>query len=54
MKPQEDKKMKYQFFVNKHGNLVMQPNKFKGTNIMLTCNGTVKQTDAHEFGFKIY
>jgi hypothetical protein len=54
-KPEKtEKKLLYQFFINKDGVLVMQPERYIGTTVTISCIGCVREDKTHEFGFKIY
>jgi hypothetical protein len=49
-----EKKLTYQFFINKDGILVMQPERYIDTTVYIGCMGKVREDDTHEFGYKIY
>lgn len=44
---------KYQFFIDKDGELAMRPLNFKDIPVM-KCQLKVKKLSYHEFGFKMY
>ena len=45
---------KYQYFINEEGKLVMQPERFKDTNVFLTCRLSAKSNDNHEHKVYLY
>lgn len=40
----------YEYFVGPNGDLRFRPEKFKNTNITLSCKGICKLADHHEYG----
>jgi len=49
-----NKVREYQYFINSEGKLVMKPEKFKNTDVLLTCRLSVKESDNHEHGIHLY
>lgn len=49
-----NKVREYQYFINSEGRLVMKPEKFKNTDVLLTCRLSVKESDNHEHGIHLY
>lgn len=54
MKKQKIKKREYQYFVNENGELVMRPERFKDTKVLLKCRLSLKENDNHTEGVYLY
>lgn len=50
----KNKVREYQYFINHEGNLVMKPEKFKNTDVLLTCRLSIKESDNHKHGIHLF